>query len=237
MLIMPTKGGTGNWLLDLLPETDLSVLLNSSKVVVWKHGQQLFRQDGPITHVCFPTGGAFGAVILMEDGKAVEGTTIGREGMVGVSVLLDLDFSLLQVVCQVPGATFQVPIAPFLQTVRELPTLNRLLLRYTGYRMRCAIQIGTCNALHNVEERLARWLLMVHDRVGKDDFMITHAFLSELLGVRRQTVSITAGILQKAGYITYRRGLLTVLDRGGLESASCECYEVLKTVYNRAVRP
>lgn len=232
---MPTKRGTGNWLLDLLPECELRVLLKYSKIVGWTHGQELFRQDGPIAHVCFPTGGAFGAVVLMEDGKSVEGTTVGREGMLGLPAFLDLEFSPLQVVCQVPGATLRVPLAPFRQAVREHPLLNRLLLRYTGFRMRCAIQMGTCNSLHTVEQRLARWLLMVHDRVGKDKFMITHAFLSELLGVRRQTVSITAAILQKAGYITYRRGLLTILDQEGLESASCECYGVLTTMYNRAV--
>src|SRR5581483_414111 len=102
--------------------------------------------------------------------------------------------------------------------------------------LRCANQTGACNSLHAIEERMCRWLLMVRDRAGKDEFSLTHDFMAELLGVRRQTVSIIAGTLQRSGLITYRRGLLRVLDREGLEAASCECYETLKRLYERIIR-
>jgi CRP-like cAMP-binding protein len=136
---------------------------------------------------------------------------------------------------QVPGEALQVPAAKLLQAAKPGSTLDRFLRRYTFYRLRYANQTGACNTLHGVEERMARWLLMTHDRAEKDEFLLTHEFMSELLGVRRQTVSIIAGTLQRAGLITYRRGLLRVLDREGLEAASCECYEVLKQMYGHIV--
>jgi CRP-like cAMP-binding protein len=128
-----------------------------------------------------------------------------------------------------------VPAAAFLQVAKPGSALDRLMRRYALYRLRCADQTGACNTLHSVEQRLARWLLMAHDRTGRDEFRLTHEFVSGLLGVRRQTVSIVAGTLQRAGLITYRRGVLRVLDREGRAAAGCECYEVLKRLYGRIV--
>jgi CRP-like cAMP-binding protein len=155
--------------------------------------------------------------------------------MLGLPVFLALDFHPFSCVSQVSGEAVQVPASAFLQAVIPGGTLDRLLRRYTLYRLRCANQTGACHILHSVEERMSRWLLMAHDRAGKDEFLLTHESLSELLGVRRQTVSLIAGTLQKAGLITYRRGVLQLLDREGLESASCECYTVLKQLYDRIV--
>jgi CRP-like cAMP-binding protein len=225
--------GTGNRVLDLLPADESSCLLSSSQAVSLPHGQEVYRPDGPMPHVYFPTTGVFGVVILLEEGKLLEGTTVGNEGMVGLPVFLGGDVHPFTVVAQVPGEALQVPAGTFLQAARPGGTLDRLLRRYTLYRLRCANQTGACNTLHSVEERMSRWLLMAHDRAGKDEFLLTHEFLAELLGVRRQTVSIIAGTLQRAGLITYRRGILRVLDREGLEAASCECYQVLKQLYDR----
>jgi CRP-like cAMP-binding protein len=224
---------TGNRILDHLPPDESSRLLSSSQVFALPHGQEVYRQDGPMPHLYFPTTGMFGVVIRMEEGELVEGTTVGNEGMVGLPAFLGVDFHPFSVVSQVPGAAVQVPVATFLQALQPGGTLGRLLRRYTLYRLRCANQTGACNTLHSVEERTCRWLLMAHDRAGKDEFLLTHEFLSELLGVRRQTVSIIAGTLQRAGFITYRRGVLRVVDREGLEAASCECYQALKQLYDR----
>jgi CRP-like cAMP-binding protein len=229
----PTAKPTGNRILDLLPPDESSRLLSSSQAVSLAHGHKVFRQDGPMPHVYFPTTGVFGVVILLEEGKLVEGTTVGSEGMVGLPAFLGLDFHPFSVVAQVPGEAVQVPAATLLQAARPGGTLDRLLRRYTLYRLRCANQAGACNSLHSVEERMSRWLLMAHDRAGKDEFLLTHEFLAELLGVRRQTVSIIAGTLQRAGFISYRRGVLRVMDREGLEAASCECYEAMKHLYDR----
>ena len=224
---------TGNRLLDLLPPDESERLLSSAQAVSLPHGQEVYRPDGPMSHVYFPTTGVFGVVLLLEEGKRVEGTTVGHEGMVGLPAFLGADSHPFSVVSQVPGEAVRVPAATFLQALDPGGSLDRLLRRYTLYRLRCANQTGACNTLHCVEERMSRWLLMAHDRAGKDEFLLTHEFLSELLGVRRQTVSIIAGALQRAGFISYRRGVLRVLDREGLESACCECYEAMKQLYDR----
>ncbi len=224
---------TGNQLLDLLPQDESSRLLSSSQVVSLPHGQVVFQQDGRMPHVYFPTTGVFGLVLVVEEGKQVEGTTVGKEGMVGLPLFLGVDFHPFRTVVQAPGEAVQVPAVTFLQAAKAGSTLDRLVRRYTLYRLRCANQTGAGNTLHAVEERTCRWLLMAHDRAGKDAFSLTHEFLAEVLGVRRQTVSIIAGTLQRAGLITYRRGALRVLDREGLEAASCECYAVLKQMYDR----
>jgi CRP-like cAMP-binding protein len=225
---------TGNRLLDRLPEDELK-LLSSWKSVSFSHGQIVFQQDGPASHVYSPTTSVLGVVVTVEEGKQVEGTTVGKEGMVGLPVFLGVDFHPFRAMAQVSGTALQLPANLFKQAVKPNTTLDRLMRRYILYRLRCADQMGACNTLHAVEERMARWLLMSHDRAGQDDFYLTHEFLSELLGVRRQTVSITAGMLQEAGFIAYRRGLLHILDREGLEATSCECYGALKQLYNRIV--
>jgi CRP-like cAMP-binding protein len=230
-------GRSGNRILDLLPGAESRLLLSASKVVSLPHGHEVVREDDAIPHVLFPTTSVFGVMVRMEEGRMLEGTTIGNEGMVGLPLFLGLDFHPFSVLSQVPGEAVQVPATTIVQAVKGGGPLDRLLRRYTAYRLHCANQTGACNALHAVEERLARWLLMVHDRTAKDEFLLTHEFLSELLGVRRQTVSIIAGTLQRAGLITYCRGILRVLDRGGLEAASCECYEVLNRLYQRIMRP
>jgi len=229
-------GRIGNKLLDLLPEAESKRLLASSQIVSLPVGQIVMQQDGPMPHVYFPTTSVFGIVLVVEQGKQVEGTTMGTEGMVGLPVFLGVDSHPFRAIVQVSGEAVRVPATTFAQVVKTCSTLDRLLRRYTLYRLRCANQTGACNSLHAIEERMCRWLLMVRDRAGKDEFSLTHDFMAELLGVRRQTVSIIAGTLQRSGLITYRRGLLRVLDREGLEAASCECYETLKRLYERIIR-
>jgi CRP-like cAMP-binding protein len=175
----------------------------------------------------------FGIVLAVDNGKQVEVGTVGYEGMVGLPAFLGLNYNPSRVLVQVPGEALQLQTAAFSQEARPGGTLDRLLRRYTLYRLAGASQTGACNALHRVTERMARWLLMAHDRAGKAGLSLTHEFMSELLGVRRQTISLIARTLQQAGLITYRRGVLRVVNRKGLEATSCECYAVLNQMYDR----
>jgi CRP-like cAMP-binding protein len=224
---------TGNRILDRLPADERNSLLARSKVVALRASAVVYSQDGPMTHAYFPATSVFGVVLVVEGGKQVEGTTVGNEGMVGLPLFLGADFHPFMAISQIPGDAVQVPAATFLHMVKESREFDRLLRLYTLYRLRYAKQTGACNSVHSVEERLCRWLLMAHDRAGQEEFLLTHEFMAELLGVRRQTVTIVAGTLQRAGLITYRRGVLKVLDREALEAASCECYASLKNMYAR----
>jgi CRP-like cAMP-binding protein len=174
--------------------------------------------------------------VLMDDGKEVEAGTIGNEGMIGLSVALGLDFTPNKAISQISGEGLRVPVAAFLKAMKPGGTLDRLVRRYTAYSLRYANQTVACNLLHSVEQRLARWLLMCHDRVEKGEFMLTHEFLAEMLGVRRQTVTVIAGALQAARVITYRRGVVRILNRQALEAGSCECYKVIKALYERIMQ-
>jgi CRP-like cAMP-binding protein len=224
---------TGNRLLDLWPEDVTGPLLSSSQVVPLPPGREVFRQNGPMPHVYFPTTSVVGIVVGVEDGRQVEAKTVGCEGMVGLPLFLGLDFHPFRAVVQVSGEAVRVPAADFRRAAEPGGPIDQRLRRYALYRLRSASQTGACNALHTVEERMARWLLMAHDRAGKDEFTITHEYLAGALGVRRQTVSVVAKGLQRAGLVTYRRGILRVVNRQGLEAASCECYGVLRHLYER----
>jgi CRP-like cAMP-binding protein len=193
----------------------------------------VFQPGDVVPQVYFPTTSVFGVVLVFDDGKQVEASTVGSEGMLGLPAFLGLNFQPFRVLVQVPGEALRLSAAAFSQAAKPSGTLDRLLRRYTLYRLAGAGQLGACNTLHSVEERVARWLLTASDRSGKDKFFLTHEFMSELLGVRRQTISIIARTLQQAGLISYRRGTLRLLDREGLEATSCECYEVLKQLYDR----
>jgi CRP-like cAMP-binding protein len=136
-------------------------------------------------------------------------------------------------VVQVPGAALRMRVSDFRRALDRSHTFHSLLLCYTMALLNQIAQVTVCNRLHEVQERCARWLLQTHDRTETDTFPLTHEFLSQMLGVHRPTVSIAAGMLQKAGLIEYRRGVVTVLDRRGLESASCNCYQLIAKEYER----
>jgi CRP-like cAMP-binding protein len=223
-------------LLDRLPREEYKSLLPKLEAISLAYEVEVCAQDSRLSHVYFPTSGVFCTVILMEDGERIEATTIGKEGMVGVSAVLGLDFCPVTTVLLVPGECLRLPAPSLSQAVKPGRALDRFLRRYAAYSLRNAKQSVACNALHSVEERMCRWLLMTQDRVGKDEFWLTHELLAAMLGVRRQSVSVTAGMLQKAGFIAYRHGIMRVVDREGLEAASCECYGVTETLYDRIMK-
>jgi len=227
---------TGNRLLDRLPADESSRLLSLAETVSLSNLEQLHQQDAPLPHVYFPKSGVLSSVIALGEGEGVEAATIGNEGMVGIPALLGLDFTTAAMTSQVPGESLRIPTPSFIKALKQGGPLDRVLRRYIAFSLRSAYQAVACNALHAAEERMSRWLLTTQDRVGKREFPLTQEFLAEMLGVRRQTVQVVAGTLQTAGFITYRRGLIRVLDREGLEAASCECYEITKTLYDRIVQ-
>ena len=162
--------------------------------------------------------------------------TIGNEGIVGVP-LVPLGGLAVRAISQVAGHALRMDASSFLEWAERSPAFQTLVDSYIQALFGQIAQAAACNRLHSSEERLSRWLLMSHDRVGADEFMITQEFLGQMLAARRSTVSVSAGILQRAGLIRYVRGHVTIVDRIGLEAVSCECYAVIKAELARVVRP
>lgn len=196
-------------------------------------GEVIVERGVAFPHVYFPLDAVLSMLTVVNDGRAVEFATVGREGMSGSNETLTGAGTPMRVISQVPGASVRIPAAALSRLAQESVPALRLLLRYNQSLLVQAAQVAACNRLHPVEERCARWLLMTHDRVGRDEFLLTQEFLSQMLGVRRARVNVAAGILQRAGLIRYSRGRIRLTDRGGLEAASCECYGVLRTEYDR----
>jgi CRP-like cAMP-binding protein len=208
---------------------------------------RLTSVDMRLGHVLAPAGGEFDAVYFpvtavisvigrMCDGGAAEIGTVGSEGAVGISVILDAPPAPHETVAQIPGIALAIRAAELQQGMRDRPALRHLLLRYVHEYLMQVAQTAACNRLHGIEQRCARWLLMTHDRVGEaDEFPLTQAYLAIMLGVRRAGVTVAAGALQTAGLITYHRGGIRVIDRVGLEGAACECYRLVRRRFDRLI--
>jgi CRP-like cAMP-binding protein len=223
-----------NSLLAALPPADRDRLLRRASEVTLDRGDVVYRANGPINHVYFPRTGILSMVVDMEDGGTVEVGTIGREGMVGLPAFHGAGSSPTRVYCQVPPCVCRRLSADvFRAEIAKPGALQSVINRFAEVTFALSAQSVACNRLHPVEERLARWLLMTHDRVIGNDLNLTQEILAEMLGVRRASVTTAAGTLQRAGLIAYRRGKVTVLDRPGLEAAACECYRVVRNEYGR----
>jgi CRP-like cAMP-binding protein len=233
-LKLPSR--TGNRLLDRLSEEEYDRLRQQCEIVSLGRQDEVYRQYGPLSHVYFPVTGVISTVILTEEGERIEAATVGNEGMVGVAAVLGLDFSPVAATSQVPGQSLRLPVPNLLRAAKPGGDFDRLLRRYAAFKLRYVNQTVACNALHSVEQRMCRWLLMARDRVGRHEFPLTHEILAQMLGVRRPTISLIARALQSAGLLAYRRGIMRVESGKGLEAASCECYEVTKNLYNGIVR-
>jgi CRP-like cAMP-binding protein len=193
----------------------------------------LQEANDPISHVIFPLSGVVSLVLIMEDGLALEVGTVGNEGIVGIAVFLGADRSWTRAVCQIPGEALRMEADVFRNEMRRGGSLHALVQRATQALLCQIAQASVCIHRHSVQQRMCCWLLMSHDRVGADEFPLTQESLAQMLGVRRPTLTAVAGSLQKAGLISYHRGLMTVLDRQGLEAASCECYRAVRMELNR----
>jgi CRP-like cAMP-binding protein len=170
----------------------------------------------------------------MHDGSSTEAAAVGNEGIVGMEAFLGgTSTGTVTAIQEIPGRSLVMDARSFSREAAAPGRLHDVVLGYTRYLMAEAMQTGACNGLHSVEERIGRSLLVLRDRTRADAFPLTQDFLSRLLGVTRPSVSTAAGVLQKSGVIAYHRGQMTILDRTGLQGASCECYEVIKAEYER----
>ena len=222
-----------NRLLAALPQDEYERLVANMETVSLKFKQSVYEPNEPIEYVYFVKNGVISLLNVMEDGREVEVATVGNEGMVGLPVFLGADKIPGRAFSQIPGDARRMKANVFKDIVSPGSPLHDLLQRYTQALFNQIAQAAACNSLHSVEERMCRWLLMTQDRVEEDEFPLTQEFLSQMLGVRRPTVSMTASILQKAGLIRYSRGDITILDREGLEASSCECYGIIKVDFER----
>jgi CRP-like cAMP-binding protein len=227
-----------NELLAALPADDYARLAPTFGNTALKIRHSLQKPGEPIDQVYFPGGGFASVVTVLQDGTMVEVATIGREGMLGMSGVLNGDPSPAAVMVQAEiNVCYTMSAKAFRQEMDRRAAFYDLLTRYSQAFVGVIMQSTACNAVHSVEQRLSRWLLLAHDRVGKDDFPLTQEFAAMMLGTSRPTVTVVAGTLQKAGLITYHRGHVKVVDRENLEAASCECYQtatdLLKAVTRR----
>jgi CRP-like cAMP-binding protein len=187
----------------------------------------------PTEYVYFPTSGIISLLTVLENGMMIEFATAGREGMTGTPIILGLEESNLALVSQLPGSAFRIRTPDLLDSISRLPALASVLRMYGGVMFAFLAQSAACNRAHTVDERLARWLLMIHDQAGGDDFRVTQEFLAQMLGVSRPSVAASAAVLHRAGLISYHRGEMTVTDRAGMEAAACECYGVIRQQFDR----
>jgi CRP-like cAMP-binding protein len=224
-----------NRLLTHLPRSERDRLLTHCKTVDLSFGAILCRPDQPFDHVYLPLTAFISLVASVSGHPPLEMGMIGSEGMLGATMALGVDSAPLQGVVQGPGTALRMTAPQFRRELRECPQLYRMLGRYLYVLMAQLSQTAACTRFHEVESRLARWLLMTHDRAHSDRFHLTHVFLAGMLGVRRSGITIAAGALQQRGLIHYSRGDIDIIDRGGLEAASCECYGASIDDYARSL--
>jgi CRP-like cAMP-binding protein len=217
-----------NQLLSLLPQGDHKRLLARCDKVSLDIKTVLYEANGPMTHVYFPLSGMVSLVLNTQEGQTIEVGTIGNEGMLGTPLVLGADKSPVEVLIQVSGDLLRMSAKDFRLELKRSSTLREVAQRFAQALMTQISQSVVCNRIHPVEKRICRWLLMTHDRVGLDDMGLTQQFVSQMLGVRRPSVTVVAGALKKAGLIKYSRGKMAILNRKGLEAGACECYQIVK---------
>ncbi|RZI75026.1 MAG: Crp/Fnr family transcriptional regulator [Pseudomonas sp.] len=207
-----------------MDEIDRSHLLAEAKEVPLTLSQVLWEPDKPMTHVYFPSRGIVSLIATGEAQAGLEVAMIGREGMLGIQAVLDCESSPFFARVQSHGRAWQVPTDVFQHHIASHPATKRLLNRYAAFRLHQLANLAQCLQSHNLERRLARWLLMNQDRADSNQCRVTQDVLGSLLGVRRASVTVAAGALQDRGVIAYDRGNLQILDRKALEHAACNCY-------------
>jgi CRP-like cAMP-binding protein len=218
-------GKMQNAILLALPRKECSSFLSKVEFVPLPARSILTEMGKPIEFAYFLNDGVASIITVMSDGKSVEIGLTGKEGFVGLPLIVGYHTSPTRAVIQIEGSGFRISAQNLKTALRNCPSLGNLLQRYSQELSIQTTQIAACNRLHEVDARLARWLLMSQDRMGKSNFPLTQEFIAHMLGTRRASVTVAAGDLQKAGLITYSRGQVTIKDRPGLELTSCECYQ------------
>ena len=227
------KRPVGNWLLDALPDEDYERLVDDLKPVSFVLGDVIYESGGQIDHVYFPTTFHVSLLYTMINGVTAEMGLVGNEGVVGIALFMGGDTTPNRAVVQGAGQALKLRAKAMQLEFSRGGEFQGLLLRYTQALITQISQTAVCNRLHSVEQRLCRWLLMTHDRTHSDALQMTQEFISNMLGVRREGVTLAAGGLQELGLISYVRGHIKIVDRVGLEAQTCECYAVVTTEHNR----
>ena len=223
-----------NKLLSCLPRADFARIRPHLRTVPVAARQILHPRNEPIREIFFPNGGVASVTAVMRDGAMVEIATIGDEGLVGINAFFGTAQMSGEAMMQVPDTTAEVmSVQAFRTELARRGAFYNCIELYSQGLVILMMQSTACMALHTVQERCCRWLLMTHDRIHRDDFLLSHEFLAMMLGSTRPTVTVVAGAIQKAGLIKYSHGRMTILDRRGLEAASCECYATVKEHFDR----
>jgi CRP-like cAMP-binding protein len=222
-----------NHLLTMLPAEEFAALEPYLVPVDLPARQLLQHPNEPIRALYFVEDGWISLLMALQDGSTVDIGMVGREGMIGTPILLGSDRSIVEALVQRAGSGIRLDAQHLQDALRSCPSLRRLLMHFSLALMTQIGQTVACNRRHPIEQRLVCWLLMAHDRSDGDQLPMTHEALAATLGVRRASISMAAGALQKAGLIRYASGQITILDRAGLEAAACECYGVVRGEYRR----
>ena len=217
-----------NFILRSLPAEEYKLILPHLQLCTLEVGVVLHEMREPVRTGYFVNNGLVSTLTVMSNGDSIEVGIVGHEGFSGLPALLNISSSSSRLNVQIAGEALKIKSKALHEVVAKAPTLERLLARFGYLQALHMAQIAACNRLHNLVERLARWLLMTQDRIQADMIPLTHEFLANMLGTRRSSVTIAAGVLQSAGVITYSRGKLRVLDRQKLEDTACECYDVVR---------
>ena len=233
----PGDGARSNRLLGAMEATSLARIAPHLEPVVLQLGDVVCEAGGVLKHAYFPQGAVLSLLTVLENGSAIETANIGREGAFGLFAAMYSRVSFNRCLVQFEGGMVRCPI-DFLQSeIEHSEHVRNLLVSYSETLLSQVQQTVACNALHSTEERMCRWLLMMHDRAEGEALPYTHEFLSHMLGANRKSVTLAAQSLQTAGLITYQRGKIRVVDRAGLEQASCECYAIVKERFDAFLTP
>jgi CRP-like cAMP-binding protein len=222
-----------NHLLASLPSADFELLRPHLKQIELAHEKVLFEAGDTVTHIYFPHSGVISLVVELADGQMIEAAMIGRDSLVGGSSALDGKIALNKGIVQIPGIASVLGVDRLRKAADASVSFRTTLIRHEQVLLVQAQQSAACNASHAVEARLARWLLRSRDLSGDDVLQLTQEFLAQMLGVRRTSVTLVARTLQEAGLIKYRRGKVQIIDLEGVRETACECYETVKTQYDR----
>ena len=222
-----------NHLLAALPASDYERLASYLELVPMKLGEVLYESGVQLRYVYFPTTSILSLLYVMEDGASAEIAIVGNEGLLGISLFMGGETTPSRAVVQSAGHAFRLKAALLKSEFGRFGPTMHLLLRYTQALITQMAQTAVCNRHHSVDQQLCRWLLLSLDRLQTNELSMTQELIANMLGVRREGVTEAAGKLQNAGLISYQRGRITVLDRPGLEARSCECYQVVKTEFDR----
>jgi CRP-like cAMP-binding protein len=217
-----------NLILLALSDSDYSSLRPHLEYVSLPNHLVLHEGSGKVEFAYFLNRGLISLVVVMKDGKTAEAGIVGNDGFIGTPAAVGLSKSMLQAVVQITGDGFRIAVGALQDTLESAPHLRLMLNRYAVVQGMQVAQTAACNRLHNVEQRLARWLLMTQDRVDSGPLPITHDFLATMLGTDRPTVSSAAGVLQRKEIIEYPRGAVKIVNRKKLEDSACECYGVIR---------